>query len=392
MPNSNCFFCLEPVTDNYLNVHPKAKFAHLCHTECLHQFQSSTLKTLTALCPLCREPMTYLEDEVRETFPQPRSFKEWMSLIKYFRKKQMAGHEIVIFFFGDNSIYNLPARGSMADLALKKFIMTAVNDFQSLSPFCGTPGWDALSCFTAHYDMIDLGKRVREVSSSFVPRTVSYFLSSPTLFREFQSDFLSKYWRGYFFYSKHTRPSPEAIKMVYSRYRELPDCKWVLQLLEESLHYGFADDWCQWVRIVEAKSNIPFAKFRNCAVMACLFDFVEVTKWLMTNFTLTDDTIYKYFLLAKNSGSVKAAAFLHSKLKIQNRTVEETVCRFMKPFTEFKEKIDSNRHPSSVSRFWDTFPQIKFFPPAQKWVPHHWYVFWNPPCKCYGGEKISHRS
>lgn len=40
--------------------------------------------------------------------------------------------------------------------------------------------------------------------------------------------------------------------------------------------------------------------------MACVFDFVEVMKWLVTNFALTADTICKYYLLANGLGSVKS--------------------------------------------------------------------------------------
>lgn len=169
MTNSNCFFCFEPLTDNYVNVHPKNKFAHLCHIECLQEYQMSTLKVLTARCPLCREPMNYLEDEVRKRFPQPNSFEEWMSLINYFQKQHMAGHEIVIFFFGENCMYNLPIKGSKANLSLQKFVLNATNDFYTLVPFYTNTGWDALAHFIAHYDMVELGKRAMLLGGRYIP-------------------------------------------------------------------------------------------------------------------------------------------------------------------------------------------------------------------------------
>lgn len=370
MTNTNCFLCFEAISENYVNVHPSAKFAHVCHQQCFREFRTQTSNS-PVVCPLCRAPVTYLEDEVSDIFPQPKSYKDWMTLIKYFRKKDILPEEILIFFFGDFSIYNLPARKSKAARVIQKFVIDAMNDF-SIYPSDTVIGWNAFARFISFYDMVYLAGLAFILGGNF-SRSVSFFLSSPRIFRHFDYYMPTKLPDpNCFFYARNSKPASLTIKIIYKKRDRFPDNRWQLQLLEESLQYKWEEDWCQWVEIVHAEDNIPFSKFRNCIIMACVFDFVEVIKWVMTKFSLTEKTIHKYFLLAKSLGSCKIEAFLQPRIPMERKCIKENIRPLITPLQNFKKNFGT-RCPAPVSEIFDKMPHIEVLNPAQKWLPRLWY-------------------
>lgn len=210
-------------------------------------------------------------------------------------------------------------------------------------------------------------------------------MSSSLLFGAFKGFFYSMPHPDLFFYSKNSKPSPVVIEMLYKSNNERAFCNWQLQLLEESLQYRCAYDWCRWATIVEAESTIPLTRFRSCAIMACLYDFVEVMKWMMTNFRLTAETIYKYFLLAKSLKSRKVEEFLRSRveiIEIESSCFDEKLCSLIDHLKKFK---NNSRHTGSASALLDQIPQIDYLTPNQNWLTHLYHLISNPPCHCFGG-------